>query len=141
MVAAVRNGQSQRRGARQFGVSLATVQLWVQRAKDTVLDHVHWEDSSHAPHHQAHQTSPDIEERILQLRQELAQHSDLGERGAQAIRRSLLALENGDMQAVPSVATINRILAFIYLLNHEIGGRARQPGRNFLVNVVKKRYI
>src|SRR5579872_1001058 len=110
MVAAVRNGQSQRSVARQFGVSLATVQFWVERAKDTVLDHVHWEDSSHAPHHQAKQTPPDIEERILQLRQELAQHSDLGERGAQAIRRSLLALEDSAEQAVPSVATINRIL-------------------------------
>ena len=110
MVAAVRAGQSQRSVARQFGVSLATVQLWVQRAKDKVLDQVNWEDSSHAPHHQASQTSPEIEERILTLRQELAHQSDLGEYGAQVIRRSLLTLQQGEQTHVPSVATINRIL-------------------------------
>ncbi len=110
MVAAVRAGQSQRSVARQFGVSLATVQFWLKRAQDQPLDHVDWEDNSHAPHQQAHQTPQEIEERVLKLRQELAKHSDLGEYGAQAIRRSLLESAKDDPETVPSLATINRIL-------------------------------
>lgn len=110
MVAAVRAGQSQRSVARQFGVSLATVQFWVQRAQNKAWEQVDWEDASHAPHQQARQTPQQIEERILQLRQQLAQHSDLGEYGAQAIQRSLMVLYKENTQAVPSLATINRIL-------------------------------
>ena len=110
MVAAVREGQSLRRVAHQFGLSLATVQFWVQRAADKPLDHVDWEDGSHAPHQQARQTAADVQGRILTLRQELVQHSDLGEHGAQAIRNRLLALADTDLGAVPSVATIKRIL-------------------------------
>src|SRR5579871_5971668 len=110
MVAAVRQGQSQRSVARQFGVGLATVQFWLQRAQDRPLDHVDWEDNSHAPHQQASQTPQETEERILNLRQELAKGSDLGEYGAQAIRRDLLASAKEDPETVPSLATINRIL-------------------------------
>ena len=110
MVAAVRSGHSQRSVARQFGVSLATVQFWLQRAQDQSLDHVDWEDNSHAPHQQAGQTPKQTEERILKLRQQLAKQSDLGEYGAQAIRRDLLANAHSDPETVPSLATINRIL-------------------------------
>jgi transposase len=110
MVAAVRAGQSQRSVARQFGVSLATVQFWVQRAQDKPLDQVNWEDGSHAPHQQASQTPTEIEACILKLRQELSKQSDLGEHGAHAIRRNLLASALADPQTVPSLATINRIL-------------------------------
>jgi transposase-like protein len=110
MVAAVRQGQSQRNVARQFGVSLATVQFWLQRAQDLPLGHVDWEDNSHAPHQQANQTPQATEERILKLRQELAKGSDLGEYGAQAIRRELLAEGANNPETVPSLATINRIL-------------------------------
>src|SRR5579863_7809959 len=140
MVAAVRNGQSQRSVARQFGVSLATVQLWVQRAKDTVLDHVDWEDTSHAPHHQAGQTSQEIEAHILNLRQELAHHSDLGEHGAQAIRRSLIVLENGLETDVPSVATINRILKRHGVFDARVRVRRRPPPSGwYLPEVAAKR--
>ena len=110
MVAAVRAGQSQRSVARQFGVSLPTVQLWVQRAQDKSLDQVNWEDGSHAPHQQATQTPQETEARILTLRQELSKHSDLGEHGAHAIRRDLLANAPRDPATVPSIATINPIL-------------------------------
>ena len=110
MVAAVRAGQSQRSVSRQFGVSLATVQLWVQRAQDQSLDQVDWEDNSHAPLQQAAQTPQEIEAQILKLRQELSQHSDLGEFGAQAIRTHLLAKVTSEASIVPSLATINRIL-------------------------------
>lgn len=110
MVAAIRAGQSQRSVARQFGVSLATVQFWVQRAQDKPLDRVNWEDASHAPHQQASQTPTEIEAHILKLRQELSKQSDLGEHGAHAIRRSLLAGNQDTPETVPSIATINRIL-------------------------------
>lgn len=110
MVAAVRAGQSRRSVARNFGVSLATVQFWVQRAADKPSDHVDWEDNSHAPHQQARQTSPEIETEILALRQELARYSPLGEYGARAIRNHLLGQAVLDTADVPSTATINRIL-------------------------------
>ena len=44
MVRAVRRGRSMRQVARDFGVSLATVQRWVQRARDRRLDRVDWSD-------------------------------------------------------------------------------------------------
>ena len=44
MVAAVRRGQSRRAVARQFGVGLATVAYWVERAKGQHLDRVDWPD-------------------------------------------------------------------------------------------------
>lgn len=127
MVAAVRNGQSQRSVARQFGVSLATVQLWLQRAQGQSLEQVNWEDGSHAPHQQAAQTPQEIEAHILQLRQELAKHSDLGEYGAQAIRRNLLASARSDLDTVPSLATINRILKRHGVFDANVRVRRRPP--------------
>lgn len=106
----MRDGQSQRSVSRQFGVSLSTVQLWLQRAQDQPLDQVDWEDNSHAPHQQTRQTPQEIQERILTLRQELARQSDLGEYGAQAIRNALLAQVQDAPETVPALATINRIL-------------------------------
>src|SRR4051812_1549571 len=100
MVLAVRSGQSLRGVASRYGVSPTTVRLWVQRAADRPLDQVNWEDGSHAPARQANQTPQEIQTRILTLRDELARNSDLGEYGAQAIRSSLLAQEDG---AAPSV--------------------------------------
>jgi len=110
MVAAVRAGHSQRWVAHQFGVSLSTVQFWVQRAQDKALDQVDWSDLSHAPHQQAKQTPEEWEQRILALREELMRNSDLGEYGAQAIRQNLLEQADLCPEQVPSVPTINRIL-------------------------------
>jgi hypothetical protein len=90
-------------------VSLATVQLWVHRSHGKPLEQVDWEDGSHAPHQQPVKTSEHVEKRILDIRAALAQQSDLGEFGAQAIRDHLL--EQSDFQGpAPSVPTINRIL-------------------------------
>src|SRR5260370_241722 len=50
MVAAARRGQSLRAVARQFGVGIATVAYWVERAEGQRLDRVDWSDHSHAPH-------------------------------------------------------------------------------------------
>jgi hypothetical protein len=106
MVAAVRRGQSLRTVARQFGVGVATVAHWVRRAKGQRLDRVDWSDHSHAPH-KARRTDTSLEDLVVKARSDLA-HGDLGAIGAQAIRQALV--DQGVAQ-VPSVRTINRILA------------------------------
>jgi hypothetical protein len=106
MVAAVRRGRSQHTVARPFGVSLATVQYWVQRAQGQRLDRVDWSDRSHAPR-TPHRTELAIEDLVLSLRRELAEASDLGDCGAKAIHRSL---HGRGLQDLPSIRTIGRIL-------------------------------
>lgn len=101
----MRRGQSLRAVAKQFGVGVATVVYWVQRAKGQRLDRVDWSDRSRAPH-QTRSTATDLEDLVLKTRRELAQ-SDLGASGADAIRQALL--DQGVAQ-VPAVRTINRIL-------------------------------
>ena len=105
MVAAVRRGQSLRAVAAQFGVGVATVAHWVERAKGQRLDRVDWSDRSQAPH-QTRRTHTALEELVLQTRGELA-HGDLGAIGADAIRQALV---DQGVAKVPSVRTINRIL-------------------------------
>jgi hypothetical protein len=105
MVAAVRRGQSLRAVAQQFGVGVATVAYWVERAEGQRLDRVDFADRSRAPQ-QTRRTARALEDRVLQARKELAQ-SDLGAIGAGAIRQALV--DQGVAQ-VPSVRTINRIL-------------------------------
>jgi putative transposase len=106
MVAAVRRGQSLRAIAAQFGVGIATVAHWVARAKGRRLGRVDWGDRSRAPH-TTRRTATALEDRVLQVRRDLAQ-SDLGALGAELIRQALVAQ---GVAAVPSVRTINRILA------------------------------
>src|SRR3954449_3244122 len=105
MVAAVRSGQPLRAVAKQFGVGVATVAHWVQRAKGQRLDRVDFSDRSRAPH-QTRRTEITLEDVVLQTRRDLAQ-SDLGAIGADAIRQALL---DQGVAKVPSVRTINRIL-------------------------------
>src|SRR4051794_9980960 len=106
MVAAVRRGQSLRVVAAQFGVGIATVAHWVARAKGQRLDRVDWSDRSRAPRH-TRRTATSVEDLVLKARQDLAQ-SDLGAIGAEPIRQ---ALREQGVAAVPSLRTINRILA------------------------------
>jgi hypothetical protein len=92
---------------------MSTVQLWVRRSQDVPLDQlaqIDWADGSHAPRHQAKQTPVDIERRILELRDELARASVLGEYGAVSIHQSLAQDACVPLQTVPSISTINRIL-------------------------------
>jgi hypothetical protein len=116
MVAAVRAGQSLRAVARQFHVGVATVAHWVQRAKGQRLDRLDWSDRSHAPH-QTRRTATAVEDRVLKARSELA-HGDLGAIGAEAIQQ---ALEAQGVAPLPSLRTINRILA----RRGALDGRAR----------------
>src|SRR5436309_16112016 len=105
MVAAVRRGQSLRAVAKKFGVAVATVAHWVERAEGRRLDRVDFSDRSRAPH-KTRRTEPALEDLALQARRDLAQ-SDLGATGADAIRQALL---DWGVAGAPSVRTINRIL-------------------------------
>jgi putative transposase len=106
MVAAVRRGRSLRAVAHQFGVGVATVAQWVERAKGQRLDRVDWSDRSRAPH-KTRRTATPLEDQVLKARADLA-HGDLGAIGAAAIREALLGQ---GVAPVPSLRTINRILA------------------------------
>jgi len=108
IVAAVRAGASRRAVARERRVSLATVQLWLERAGDARLDRVDWSDRPSRPHRTT-RTERGLEERVLTLRRELREESPLGEYGAAAIRRELLARPD-PATTVPSLRTIGRIL-------------------------------
>lgn len=102
---AVRRGDGLRGIAREFHVSLATVQRWVQRAKGRRLDRVVWTDRPDAPR-RTRRTTLAVESRILTIRRQL-QRSVLGECGAAAIRQQLVA---GKASPCPSLRTIGRIL-------------------------------
>lgn len=110
MVEAVRGGQSQRTVADRFGVSLSTLQYWLKRAGRKRLDRVDFSSRSSRPKHLASKTSTERERKILELREELRKHSDLGEYGAEAIRRRLVELKQPSVPSVPSIRTINRVL-------------------------------
>jgi transposase len=106
MVAAVRRGLSLRTVAGQFGVGVATVAFWVQRAEGQRLDRVDWSDRSRAPRH-SQRTATALEDLVVQTRKDLAL-GDLGALGADTIRQALL---DRGIAHVPSVRTINRILS------------------------------
>jgi transposase len=122
MVAAVRQGRSLRSVARQFRVSLRTVQLWVTRARDQRLDRVDWTDRPRGGRRPAAATAPRIEDLVVRLRQQLKETSALGEYGAAAIRREL---QKRRIQPLPSVRTIGRILLRRGLLDGR--RRVRRP--------------
>lgn len=110
MVAEVRKGRSMRSVALQFGVHLRTVQRWVRLAGKMRLDRVDWSDSR-GGRRESQATATHMEDAILSLRKELWQTSDLGEYGAAAIHRELLARQNAlRSTVVPSVRTIGRVL-------------------------------
>jgi hypothetical protein len=106
MVAAVRRGRPMRAVARAFRVSLSLVQYWVRRAGRRRLDRVDWGDRSRRPH-RTRRTPRALEDHVVTLRGRLKRESALGEYGAPAIERALVAEGRA---AVPSVRTIGRIL-------------------------------
>jgi transposase-like protein len=107
MVRAVRSGRSMRSVAEKFGVSLRTVQRWVERAEGRRLDRVDWTDRPRGPRPPVNRTPQAMEERILAVRRELKQTSALGDYGAVAIHQ---ALHERGYAAVPSVRTIGYVL-------------------------------
>ncbi len=120
IVAWVRRGHAQRDAARRFGVSLCTVQRWVARAGTARLDRVSFDGRPAG--RSSNRTDPAAEGRVLAARRWLAERSDLGEHGAEAVRRELVRL---GVTPVPSVRTIGRIL----LRRGALDGRrrARRP--------------
>ena len=106
MVAEVRAGASMRAVARAHDVGLSTVQWWCHRARGRPLDRVDWSDRSPIPR-KVQRTAAAVEDLVLVLRRELKETSDLGEYGARALQRELLARGQA---LVPSVRTIGRIL-------------------------------
>jgi hypothetical protein len=107
MVAAVRAGASLRPTADRFGVSLSTLQTWVQRAAGKRLDRVDWTDRPCGPRHVPHRTPADLENLIVDLRRWLRDTSPLGEYGADAIYHELRSRNIPDP---PAPRTIHRVL-------------------------------
>jgi transposase len=107
MVAAVRGGKSIRRIARQFRVAASCVKRWVDRAKGKRLDRTDFNTLSTAARRVANRTRPEMEKRVLSIRKQLRDHSDLGEFGAAAIRREL---DRRGIDSAPSLRTIGYIL-------------------------------
>jgi len=107
LVEAVRQGHSQREVAARFHVSLATVQRWVAYAHGQRLDRVDWSGQPRGGRRAENSTALELEDCILRLRQQLKNHSDLGEYGAAAIRRALVDQGCSDP---PAQRTIARIL-------------------------------
>ena len=105
MVQAVRGGRSMRDVAHAFGVSVSTVSLWVGRAHGLRLDRVDFDGNK--PGLATNRVADSAERRILRVR-ELLRASVLGEYGAAAIHRALLA--SSPQGSVPSRATIHRVL-------------------------------
>jgi hypothetical protein len=123
MVAAVRRRASLRAVARRFRVGVATVQLWVQRARHQRLDRVDWSDRPAIPR-TIRRTAPAVEDLVLTVRRTLKETSALGEFGAAAIRRELLQQK---LPEVPSLRTIGRILARRGALDARHRVRRRPP--------------
>lgn len=139
MVEAVRVGSSQRAVARQFGVSLATVQLWLNRAADGPLEQVDWSAQSPVPRH-VRRTGPDIEDRIIDLRRVLREESILGEYGPVAIRRALEG-EPDLGGPLPAVRTIARILERRGALDATRRVRRPAPPPGWYIPEVRRRQL
>lgn len=109
MVQAVRSGLSLRETARRFQVSVSTVSHWVERARGRRLDRMDFTDRPRGPRRPWNRTPTRLEQRILRLRRELREDSILGEYGARVIQGALQ--DSANPAPVPSLATINRVLA------------------------------
>lgn len=106
MVEAVREGTSQRRVARDFGVARSTLQWWLKRAADRRLDDVDWATLPPVAHRIPGRTRPETETAVLTCRRQLKETSALGFYGAAAIHEAL----EGTRIDLPSIRTIGRIL-------------------------------
>lgn len=134
MVQAVRAGRSYREVARRFRVGVATVFLWVQRARGRSLDRVDWRDRPDRPH-RVSRTAPGVVRSILRLRRQLVRHDALGEHGPGAIRRQLLAAE----PRAPCARTIARWLARCGHSGRERWRRPAPPRGWYLADVAAGR--
>jgi transposase len=138
LVQAVRQGASLRQVARQFHVSLATVQRWVERTRGQRPDRIDWSGLPRGGRRPANSTDPQLEERILALRRQLKEQSDLGEHGAAAIHDEL---QRQGVRGVPSVRTIGRILARRGALDGQRRRRLPPPPRGWYLPALARREV
>jgi transposase len=137
MVTAVRRGRAPRAVARDFGVSLATVQHWIRRARGQRLDRVDWSSHPPGPPPGSGRTPRELEDLLLSAREHLRQESPLGEYGAAAVRAYLT--EQG-VKAVPSVRTIGRVFERRGALDaHARTRRKAPPAGWYLPDVAQQR--
>jgi hypothetical protein len=134
MVAAVRSGQSLRAVARNFRVTLCTVQRWVTRAGPARLDRVDWAGQPPTPRAIA-RTPLEVEDHVLTLRRGLRETSALGEYGARAIHREWPVPAWGPP---PAVRTIGRILERRGALDGQRRIRRPAPPRGWYVPAVAR---
>ena len=137
MVELVRAGLSMRKVAQEFGVALSVVQRWVKRASQQRLERVDWSDRSRASVRPHNRTSDDLESLIVNARRDLADCSELGEYGAEAIRAYLIA---EDLAQPPSTRTIGRVLERNGVLDSRHRIRRPPPPKGwYLPNVAARR--
>lgn len=104
----VRAGVPIRLAARRSRLSYATAWMWVDRARGKRLDRVDFEDRPAGCRVAPNRVGDRTQRRVIRLRHELKESSVLGEYGAAAIRREMVARE---LHPVPSIRTIGRILS------------------------------
>ena len=108
--------------AAEFGVSVGKVAFWVERAEGKRLDRVDFSDRTPGCSVAWNRLDAKVEQRVLELRTSLREHSILGEYGAEAIQQ---ALQIETASNAPSRASINRVLARHGL--HDGARRSRRP--------------
>jgi hypothetical protein len=108
MVRLVRSGKSTHAVASKMRVSQSTVSLWAARTKGLRLDRADFSDGKPGCARGWNRLAENVEQRIAELRGSLREDSVLGEYGAVAIH---MALQAEMASGVPSIPTINRVLA------------------------------
>lgn len=104
------------------------MQRWVRRAAGQRLDRVDWTDRPCGLPTPVNRTDRPLEDLVLMIRQQLRDTSDLGEFGARAIHRELLARH---LDNPPSVRTIGRILERRGALDYHHRVRRPPPPRGW----------
>jgi transposase-like protein len=131
-----RGGRTLRDVAAEFGVDHKTVLRWVKRSEGRRTDRVDWSNRPPGRRIAPNRIDPVVEGQILSLRQELRESSALGEYGAQAIRRELLA---HTPDGIPSVSTIVRVLERHGALDHRRRVRRPPPPRGWYLPGLEER--
>src|SRR5204863_9812437 len=122
-----RGGAALRQVAVRFGVALATVQRWVALAGKQRLDRVDWTDRPCGLPTPVNRTERHREDLVLTIRQQLHDTSDLGEFGAAAVHRELLARGIADPPSVRKVAPRHVTNDGAFMLASLIGESLRSP--------------
>jgi hypothetical protein len=120
MITSVRKGRSMRSVAKKHGVSLATVQKWVQRAAGLPLSKVDLGDRVRGPKEPSNRT-PGVTRKLIIRTRAALRKGVLGEYGAVAVHDELVRLNH----AAPTVRTIGRIIAAEGLVG--LDRRVRRP--------------